>query len=153
MVYAATETQAGAIFNYAEDQIEWVSGDTSIGSSGGFGGHLAAAVGWNAGHSSLYSIVDGSYTDSIQDIDTRVLPGGLFEGQWIFRADGFDEVGCIINITNTPSTPSTGIFNFKCLDLQMFLIVIHVYIGTPSPTTMTPTPTPSLSNDTSLLGM
>ena len=72
------------IFNYAEDGINWVTGNAN-GGSGGFGGTPAVA-GYNVGDGIRYFKFPGSLTEDIQFIDDVTGNVGQ-QGHWIFRLD------------------------------------------------------------------
>ena len=71
------------IFNYAEGEIQWTTGDDS-GGINGLGG-TEAQVGFNAGDGIHYASVPGSQTRDIINIDTTSNVG--IAGVWIFRVD------------------------------------------------------------------
>ena len=71
------------IFLYAEDGIQWTTGDAS-GGSGGFGG-TPAQVGFNAGDGIRFFSVPGSQTNDIVNIETTSNVGR--PGVWMFRVD------------------------------------------------------------------
>ena len=71
------------IFNYADGEIQWITGDAS-GGLGGFGGTPAQA-GFNAGDGLRFANVPGSQTAEIVNIDSTSNVNR--PGVWIFRAD------------------------------------------------------------------
>lgn len=73
-----------AIFNYAEEGINWVTSDAN-GGINGFGGNPAIA-GYNAGDGIRSFTIPQSMTDNIQFIDSNTGNTGNV-GQWIFRID------------------------------------------------------------------
>ena len=87
------------IFNYADGEIQWTTGDAS-GGINGFGG-TAAQVGFNAGDGIRFTNVPGSQTPGIVDIDntTNVCRPGV----WIFRVDEEE-----ITVTDRCCTPGPG---------------------------------------------
>ena len=74
------------IFLYANEGIQWTTGD-SAGGSDGLGG-IPAQVGINCGDEYHYVNVPGSRTHEISDISDRSNVNIL--GMWIFRADTID---------------------------------------------------------------
>ena len=74
------------IFFYADDGIQWTTGDAS-GGSNGFGG-TPAQVGFNAGDGIRYSSVPGSRTADIVNIETTSNVD--MAGVWVFRVDAED---------------------------------------------------------------
>ena len=84
------------IFLYADNGIQWTTGDASNGTNG-FGG-VAAQVGFNAGDGVRYELVPGSRTHDILNISTTSNVG--IPGTWIFQVDK-EEVeygGCVKNL-------------------------------------------------------
>ena len=77
------ETRSFVIFNYADGEIQWTTGDDS-GGWNGLGG-TEAQVGFNAGDGVRYASVPGSQTPDIINIDTTSNVG--IAGVWIFRVD------------------------------------------------------------------
>lgn len=77
------QVRSFAIFNYADGQIRWTTGDAS-GGRGGLGG-TEAQVGFNAGDGIRYFNVPGSQTRDILNIDTTSNVG--VAGLWVFRVD------------------------------------------------------------------
>ena len=83
-----------AIFNYAEEGINWVTSNAN-GGTNGFGG-IPAIAGYNAGDGIRSFTISGSMTDDIQFIDSNTGNTGNI-GQWVFRIDSeqpFTFVGC-----------------------------------------------------------
>ena len=74
------------IFNYADGEIKWTTGDDS-GGLNGVGG-TEAQVGFNAGDGIRFASVPGSQTPDIINIDTTSNVG--IAGVWIFRVDEFE---------------------------------------------------------------
>ena len=92
LVVATNGTVSVAIFNYAEDGINWVTGS---GGTNGFGGTPAIA-GYNVGDGVRHFTIPDSLTNNIQFIDTNTGNTGNI-GQWVFRIDSeqpFIFVGC-----------------------------------------------------------
>lgn len=79
------------IFLYADDGIQWTTGDTD--GMNGFGG-TPAQVGFNAGDGTRYASVPGSQTPEIINISTT--SNVAVPGVWIFRVDQeeIDNGGC-----------------------------------------------------------
>ena len=77
------ETMSFVIFNYADGEIQWTTGDDS-GGRNGLGG-TEAQVGFNAGDGIRYASVPGSQTPDIINIDTT--SNVAIAGVWIFRVD------------------------------------------------------------------
>ena len=75
-------------FLYADDEIQWTTGDLS-GGSGGLGG-TEAHVGFNAGDGVNFANVPGSQTPEIINISNTSNTG--IPGVWIFRVDGAEIV-------------------------------------------------------------
>ena len=73
-----------AAFLYADDEIQWTTGDLS-GGSNGLGG-TAAHVGFNAGDNINFFNVPGSQTPEIINITNTSNIG--IDGVWVFRVDG-----------------------------------------------------------------
>ena len=71
------------IFHYADNGIQWTTGDASDG-SGGLGGH-PAQVGFNAGDTIRAATVNGSRTPDIINIHMTSNVG--VPGVWIYRVD------------------------------------------------------------------
>ena len=84
MVIATDGRRSIAIFNYAENGINWVTGDDDNGVNG-FGG-IPAIAGYNAGDGVRHIVLPGSFTEDIQFIDDLVGNTGRV-GQWIIRLD------------------------------------------------------------------
>ena len=61
-----------AVFNYAEDGINWAGG---------------ATAGYNVGDGSGHFKLPGSFSEDIQYIDNTTGNTGI-EGQWVFVLDG-----------------------------------------------------------------
>lgn len=77
-------TLSFAAFLYAEDEIQWTTGDSS-GGTVGLGGTPAQA-GFNAGDGIRHYSLPTSQSDEMVDIDQ--LPGNTgVKGLWIFRVD------------------------------------------------------------------
>ena len=72
-----------AIFNYADGEIQWTTGDAS-GGSGGFGG-TPAQVGFNAGDGLRFANVPDSQTVEIVNITSTSNVDR--PGVWMFRVD------------------------------------------------------------------
>ena len=82
------------IFLYADNGIQWTTGDAS-GGSNGFGG-TPGHVGFNAGDGIRSATVPASRTEAIVDIETTSNVGIL--GVWVLQVDQ-DELefgGCFI---------------------------------------------------------
>lgn len=80
-----TDTERSfAIFLYAEDGIQWTTGEAS-GGINGLGGN-PAQVGFNAGDGIRFFSVPGAQTNDIVNIDTTTNVGRA--GVWMFRVDG-----------------------------------------------------------------
>ena len=77
------EVRSFVIFNYADGEIQWTTGDASQGMNG-LGG-IEAQVGFNAGDGERYANVPGSQTRDILNIDTTSNIG--IAGVWLFRVD------------------------------------------------------------------
>ena len=71
------------ILLYADDGIQWTTGDASEGSNG-FGG-TPAQVGFNAGDGIRYAVVPASRTHDIVNIEETSNVGT--PGIWIYRVD------------------------------------------------------------------
>ena len=80
-------------FLYADDLIQWKTGDASGGSNGT--GGTPAQGGFNAGDGVRYFSIPGSQTANIVNIETRSNVG--VPGLWMFRVDQ--------NSIATPSAP------------------------------------------------
>lgn len=84
LVVVTDGTVSVAIFNYAENGINWVSSDFT-GGINGFGG-TAAIAGYNVGDGARHFTIPDSLTDNIQFIDSNTGNTGNI-GQWVFRID------------------------------------------------------------------
>ena len=73
-----------AIFLYADGLIQWTTGDFH-GGTGGLGGRHAA-VGFTAGNGKEFTLVPGSETSTIIDIDTT--SNVMEPGVWLFCIGG-----------------------------------------------------------------
>ena len=82
-VMITDEVRSFVIFNYADNEIQWTTGDASDGMNG-LGG-IEAQVGFNAGDGIRYASVPGSQTPDIINIDTTSNVGTA--GVWLFRVD------------------------------------------------------------------
>ena len=78
---ATDNIQSFAIFQYAEDLIQWTTGDSSNGTQG-LGG-TQAQIGLNAGDNASYVNVPGSRTSAIMNITKT--SNVQVPGQWIFQ--------------------------------------------------------------------
>lgn len=85
-VLITDEVRSFIIFNYADGEIQWTTGDDS-GGLNGMGG-IEAQVGFNAGDGERYASVPGSQTPDILNIDTTSNVG--IAGVWMFRVDTFE---------------------------------------------------------------
>ena len=97
------------IFLYADDLIEWTSGDDSSG--------VDAQVGFNAGDRVTFASVPGSLTDDIMDITTTSNVG--IGGAWTFRVDQEE--------APRGSCGPTSEESFLCLDFSaccQFIIIV-----------------------------
>ena len=98
-------------FLYADDLIQWTTGDAS-GGIDGIGG-TPAQVGFNAGDGVRYFSIPGSQTAAIVNIDTTSNVG--VPGLWMFRVDQ----------NATPSAPP-GICcapnNYTCIALSVQIL-------------------------------
>ena len=86
------------IYLYADNGIQWTTGDAS-GGTDGLGG-IAAQVGFDAGDGARYELVSGSRTQDILNISTTSNVG--IPGTWIFQVDE-EEVeygGCVKNFNS-----------------------------------------------------
>ena len=90
--------RAFVIFNYADGEIQWTTGDVSDG-TGGFGG-TPAQVGFNAGDGIRFANIPGSQTAAIVNIDTTSNVNT--PGVWIFRVDE-EEITVTQECRNDPS--------------------------------------------------
>jgi receptor-type tyrosine-protein phosphatase Q/CUB/sushi domain-containing protein len=88
------------IFLYADEEIQWTTGDAS-GGTNGFGG-TEAQVGFNAGDGIRFASVPGSQTRDIVNIDTT--SNARVPGVWVFRVDEED-----ITVIRECSMDSSGI--------------------------------------------
>ena len=82
-VLATNGVESFVIFLYADEEIQWTTGDSS-GGSGGLGGTEALA-GINAGDGEHFETIPGSRTASIIYIDKTSNVG--VPGIWIFKVD------------------------------------------------------------------
>ena len=98
------ERRGFVIFQYADGEIQWITGDAS-GGSGGFGG-TPAQVGFNAGDGIRFADVPGSQTDAIVNIDTTSNVG--MPGVWKFRVDE-EEVEVTQGCVNRTTMSAAGI--------------------------------------------
>lgn len=100
---ATNGAQSFVIFHYADDGIQWTTGDAS-GGSNGFGG-TPAQVGFNAGDGVRYSSVPGSRTADIVNIETTSNVD--VAGVWVFRVDAEDIAtgGCTSDPSGNQPTP------------------------------------------------
>ena len=80
-ILATDNIQSFAIFQYADDLIQWTTGDSSGGIEG-LGG-VQAQIGLNSGDNATYVNVPGSRTSAIINI-TRTS-NILVPGLWMFR--------------------------------------------------------------------
>ena len=98
-------------FLYADNLIQWTTGDAS-GGTDGIGG-TPAQVGFNAGDGVRYFSIPGSQTAAIVNIDTTSNVG--VPGLWMFRVDQ----------NATPSAPP-GICcapnNYTCIALSVQIL-------------------------------
>ena len=92
--------KAFTVFNYADGEIQWTTGDASDG-TGGLGG-TPAHVGFNAGDGIRFANVPGSQTADILNIDSTSNVD--IPGVWIFRVDKEE-----IQITQECRNESSGI--------------------------------------------
>jgi receptor-type tyrosine-protein phosphatase Q/CUB/sushi domain-containing protein len=76
-------TVAFVIFIYAENGIQWTTGDAS-GGTDGLGG-IPAHVGFNAGDGIRFESIPGSRTNEILNITITSNIG--IDGVWVFRVD------------------------------------------------------------------
>ena len=81
LVLATDGAHSVAIFNYAENGINWVTADPDGGENGI--GDFPAAVGYNVGHDNRYYEVDWERVPHLDNITGNT--GQL--GQWVFRID------------------------------------------------------------------
>ena len=82
-VVLATDGQRSlAVFNYAEDGINW-AGQVTFGVSTASG----ATAGYNVGDQNGHFTLPGSFSEDIQHIDNTTGNTGT-EGQWVFVLDG-----------------------------------------------------------------
>ena len=99
-------------FLYADNLIQWTTGDAS-GGTGGIGG-TPAQVGFNAGDGVRYFSIPGSQTAAIVNIDTTSNVG--VPGLWMFRVDQNDPSAppgiCCAPNNYTCSTVSSDIICF-----------------------------------------
>ncbi len=74
------------LFLYADEEIQWTTGDASggTGGTGGLGG-IAAEVGFNAGDGVRFATVPGSRTNEI--INVEHTSNVAVPGMWVFRVD------------------------------------------------------------------
>lgn len=82
IVLATDGGNSYAIFNYLDDGMSWETGDAS-GGSGGFGGTEAAA-GFDAGDSTNYYTIPGSFYPGIANVLEDGSNTGV-AGRWVFR--------------------------------------------------------------------
>ena len=101
-------TNAFVSFLYADNLIQWTTGDAS-GGTGGIGG-TPAQVGFNAGDGVHYFSIPGSQTAAIVNIDTTSNVG--VPGLWMFRVDQNDPGICCAPNNYTCSTVSSDIICF-----------------------------------------
>ena len=97
-----------AIFQYADGEIQWITGDASGGTSG-FGG-TPAQVGFNAGDGERFASVTGSQTSDIVNIDSTTNIDR--PGVWIFRIDE-EEIDITRKCKNDP-TGTNLLINLTC---------------------------------------
>ncbi len=71
------------IFLYADDEIQWTTGDASNGTNGT--GGTPAQVGFNAGDGTRFITIPGSRTDAI--INITQTSNVAIPGMWVFKVD------------------------------------------------------------------
>ena len=89
-VIVATDANNGLTFVkffYADDLIEWTTGDRD-GGVNGIGGN-PATVGFVSDNGTMFSF-DGSGTSTVINIDTTSNHGPVERGIWVFRVDQSD---------------------------------------------------------------
>ena len=81
VVLATDGRRSLAVFNYAENGINWAGRDIFSGNA------IGATAGYNVGDQIGYFKLPGSFSDDIQHIDNTTGNTGT-EGQWVFVLDG-----------------------------------------------------------------
>ena len=85
-----------AIFLYADDLIQWTTGEDSEGING-LGGN-PAHVGVNAGDGENYITHEYSFTSQVIDMATSRVPAGVtVDGMVVYRVDGQNSTRDCVN--------------------------------------------------------
>ena len=90
-VIASDGSNTFVIFLYADGGINWTTGDANDGVGGLYG--IPAQVGFDAGDSSNYYSVEGSFTDDIINVDKQSNVG--ISGLFVFQVNQAEIIGKI----------------------------------------------------------
>ena len=117
------------IYQYADDEIQWITGSSSDGTDG-LGGK-AALVGYNAGDCIRYKTVcESMTTENITTTSNIGIPG-----VYVFKVDGTER--CIIGIHSTITTSPCSMTTITKMVTSTFSVTLATNCNTLHSTTST----------------